>query len=580
MSSTSSIKFQPQPEEEFDSSKENEGSITPHRGGRIRRDGGKSRRSSAGGWLVNRTPHPNTNTISNSPNNRNGNGIYIDTNTTKAIETEVDNLPLPATLSNICILLHNSKDVLTAHADAGYNNVMKGSSSRGNNKRNNDDEAMQKLEIMANLSLSPAKGRGERREEFRDSCASLIPGGNKNLLNTWEEVKKELRAVFLFAPVDIKLPPDDGKDEEGGDGLPIEGGSIARLPRKTPTKKVPPKRASSARRSPKKSRNSRGSKQSAWSKTGKKAEGSFMNMSAFSTLIRNSMGRQAYNKIFHHAEVLITKESSIELTSVTDAAAARLDEQIAQKEAQRRSTQRTEALLAAKEKADKEREAKESASKLLRQLTPEEQHIILEAMEGIGNPAEILQKSDADSVQRGSMQTLRDGQWLNDEVINYFLKNCLAKRDELLCAKQPGRKRSHFFNSFFVQTLFDEKNNNPNLRGKFSYKNVKRWSKKVPGKDIFNLKYIFCPINLDNMHWTSAVIFMEEKKIQYFDSMGGTDMSKLEGLLQYLKDEHKAKKGGEMNVDEWELVRCTRDTPRQRNGKRVDISFSTCVFSC
>ena len=292
------------------------------------------------------------------------------------------------------------------------------------------------------------------------------------------------------------------------------------------------------------------------------------------------MGRQAYNKIFHHAEVLITKESSIELTSVTDAAAARLDEQIAQKEAQRRSTQRTEALLAAKEKADKEREAKESASKLLRQLTPEEQHIILEAMEGIGNPAEILQKSDADSVQRGSMQTLRDGQWLNDEVINYFLKNCLAKRDELLCAKQPGRKRSHFFNSFFVQTMFDEKNNNPNLRGKFSYKNVKRWSKKVPGKDIFNLKYIFCPINLDNMHWTSAVIFMEEKKIQYFDSMGGTDMSKLEGLLQYLKDEHKAKKGGEMNVDEWELVRCTRDTPRQRNGKRVDISFSTCVFSC
>jgi len=89
----------------------------------------------------------------------------------------------------------------------------------------------------------------------------------------------------------------------------------------------------------------------------------------------------------------------------------------------------------------------------------------------------------------------------------------------------------------------------------------------LPPKDVFNLRYIVCPINLDNMHWTSAVIFMELKKIQYFDSMGGTDRSKLEGLLQYLKDEHKAKKGTELDVSEWELVPCTMDTPRQRNGK-------------
>ena len=55
-----------------------------------------------------------------------------------------------------------------------------------------------------------------------------------------------------------------------------------------------------------------------------------------------------------------------------------------------------------------------------------------------------------------------------------------------------------------------------------------------------------------------------------FDSMGGTDRSKLEGLLQYLKDEHKAKKGKELDVSEWELVPCTMDTPRQRNGKCRD----------
>ena len=222
----------------------------------------------------------------------------------------------------------------------------------------------------------------------------------------------------------------------------------------------------------------------------------------------------------------------------------------------------------------KECEVKEAAMKLMRPLTDEEQQIVDSAIHGIGPVAEILVRQDADSVQRGSMQTLQPNTWLNDEIVNYFLKNCLAKRDEKLCAEQPGRKRSHFFNSFFVQTMFDEKNLNPSLRGKYNYKNVKRWGKKVPGKDIFNLRYIVCPINLDNMHWTSAVIFMELKKIQYFDSMGGTDRSKLEGLLQYLKDEHKAKKGTELDVSEWELVPCTMDTPRQRNGKCWDVVYN------
>ena len=124
--------------------------------------------------------------------------------------------------------------------------------------------------------------------------------------------------------------------------------------------------------------------------------------------------------------------------------------------------------------------------------------------------------------------------------------------------------------------MFDDKNNNLSVRNKYNYKNVKRWSKKVPGKDIFNLKYILCPINLDNTHWTCAVIFMEEKRIQYYDSLGGTDMSKLKGLLQYVKDEYRAKNGEEMDATEWELVGCTQDVPRQRNGEFDSLSLVCC----
>ena len=62
--------------------------------------------------------------------------------------------------------------------------------------------------------------------------------------------------------------------------------------------------------------------------------------------------------IFKQGEILTSKPA---IVSDDDAAAARLDEKIKQKESQRRSTQRVEELLAAKEKADREREARDLA---------------------------------------------------------------------------------------------------------------------------------------------------------------------------------------------------------------------------
>jgi len=169
--------------------------------------------------------------------------------------------------------------------------------------------------------------------------------------------------------------------------------------------------------------------------------------------------------------------------------------------------------------------------KLMRPLTAEERSVVVGATTmGKGSPLEILASHEGDSVQRRSMH----------------------------------------FNSFFVQTMFDEKNRNRKLRRRYNYENVKKWSKKVPGNDIFNLKYIFCPINVNTKHWTVAVIFMEDKRIQYYDSFGNTDMAKLNGLLQYVKDEYRAKNGkemAEMDAMEWKLVPCQKDTPQQKNGE-------------
>lgn len=160
---------------------------------------------------------------------------------------------------------------------------------------------------------------------------------------------------------------------------------------------------------------------------------------------------------------------------------------------------------------EKEEEAKKMASSLLRDFTDEEEDVVHDAIWGDGPSNEVLQSEGPDSVQRASMQKLRPGQWLNDEVIHYFCV-MLGKRDEELCQDDPNRKRSHFFKSFFMTKLLNE--GNPAMEGQYEYRNVKRWSKKVPGKDIFNLDKIFFPINQGRMHWVCAVAFMQEKRIQ------------------------------------------------------------------
>ena len=70
------------------------------------------------------------------------------------------------------------------------------------------------------------------------------------------------------------------------------------------------------------------------------------------------------------------------------------------------------------------------------------------------------------------------------------------------------------------------------------------------------------------------MVFLEVKKICWYNSLGGTDRTKLNGILQYLKDEWRAKRGGELDLNcEWELVPCNiDDVPQQENGK--------CVMHC
>jgi sentrin-specific protease 1 len=216
---------------------------------------------------------------------------------------------------------------------------------------------------------------------------------------------------------------------------------------------------------------------------------------------------------------------------------------------------------------ERKEEAKKRASSLMRPMTKEELKIVRNAMYGIGPGDEVLARAGSDFVQRSSIQTLQPGQWLNDEVIHHFYL-MLSKRDEAMCQQDSSRKRSHFFKSFFFTKLLNEGHSNPDMDGKYEYRNVRRWSKKVPGKDIFNLDKVFFPINEGRMHWICGVADITHKRIHIYDSMGSDGTMYLESILRYLQDEHQDKKGTPLpDIDQWELLMCESDTPRQRNGE-------------
>jgi hypothetical protein len=213
-------------------------------------------------------------------------------------------------------------------------------------------------------------------------------------------------------------------------------------------------------------------------------------------------------------------------------------------------------------------QAKKRAASLMRPLSDDERDIVHQVVFGYGNGNDIVAQYGSDSVLRSSIQTLQPGTWLNDEIIHYFYQ-MLANRDEELCEKDPSRQRSHFFKSFFITKLLNEGNANPAIDGTYEYRNVKRWSKNVPGKDIFGLDKIVFPINMGGMHWICGTIFMKDKKIEIFDSMGSGGQRYLQALFQYVQDEHQDKKKCPLpDVDMWMLVPTRGDTPRQRNGKR------------
>ncbi|KAJ1346950.1 hypothetical protein KIN20_001885 [Parelaphostrongylus tenuis] len=157
---------------------------------------------------------------------------------------------------------------------------------------------------------------------------------------------------------------------------------------------------------------------------------------------------------------------------------------------------------------------------------------------------------------RKDLLTLSDLDWLNDEVINFYL--------QLICQRSSEAKnlpKVYAFNTFFYTCMSTK-----------GYASVRRWTRKI---DIFAYDIILVPVHR-NIHWCLAVIDFLEKRIDYYDSLLGRNQECLDILKNYLNEEYKDKKKQIFDFKRWNFNLRT-DIPRQMNGS--DCGVYLCKFA-
>lgn len=199
-------------------------------------------------------------------------------------------------------------------------------------------------------------------------------------------------------------------------------------------------------------------------------------------------------------------------------------------------------------------EKKEIEEDEFAELNEEQELLVNNAL--INSPQdEVLANAFNISITRKDIQTLRGLNWLNDEIINFYM-SLIAER-----SKQAEIK-IHTFTTFFYPKLLKD-----------GYQSLKRWTRKT---DIFSFDLILIPIHL-GLHWTLSIIDFTCKEIRYYDSMNGNNNECLKALKNYLKEEYADKKGNaQLDLSDWNCIH-VKDVPQQMNGS--DCGMFTCKYA-
>ena len=176
-------------------------------------------------------------------------------------------------------------------------------------------------------------------------------------------------------------------------------------------------------------------------------------------------------------------------------------------------------------------------------LSDEMLRVIDEAL--LASPAQVVANVCGQRVTRDDLVTLTDLNWLNDVIINAYLK-LIVNRSK----NNPDSPTVYAFDVFLLK-MYDAN----------GYGAVRSWTTRT---NIFAHHILLFPIIM-NDHWSMAMVDLRSREIKHMDSMGGRNDSCLLTLLGYLDQEMRDKHQCDLVLDEWTLV-AVDNLPQQQNG--------------
>ena len=180
---------------------------------------------------------------------------------------------------------------------------------------------------------------------------------------------------------------------------------------------------------------------------------------------------------------------------------------------------------------------------------------IVDALLRLSNSNETIIEKFRVSLKHTDLLRLNPGVWLNDEIINFYIRLCEER--EKAASRALARNPNLFMNSFFYDKLVDHG------RG-FKYSNVQKW---VKGADIFSCNRVFIPVDM-SQHWSLICISIPTREILYLDSLGKDGTPVMTNVAMWLQSEWSFKNSGnDIHDFTKESVRC----PQQMNGDDCGI---------
>ncbi|GLB36383.1 putative cysteine proteinase [Lyophyllum shimeji] len=176
----------------------------------------------------------------------------------------------------------------------------------------------------------------------------------------------------------------------------------------------------------------------------------------------------------------------------------------------------------------------------------------------------VVSKYAREQVNDTDLSRLLPGQWLNDEIINFYGALIIGRWEE--SKENPFKQGTTLLNVHYFSSFFWAK-----LKEGYEKGRLAKWTKKV---DIFSKDVVLIPINHSNAHWTSAAINFRRKRIESYDSMGTRRDNVFKALRAYLDAEHRNKKKKPFDFTGWKDY--SIEEPQQENG--YDCGVFTCQY--